>query len=172
MYKRGHFRGVLMSDTTQLKRRTMNCRSYISAVAVALCVTLTANPASAHQVGNHTAGSEPSGLPGVHTCANFEWTKKRRCSTYDSTDHRWEVTNNCPRDVKLQWADNAFNSPIRRDEESGKPRSESIATVRPGKTYKGEIDCVDKAEIEICIAFVYPPLQEHAKVDCDDFFHR
>ena len=132
---------------------------------------LVTTSATAHQIGSHSQGSEPNGLPGVHTCANFEWTKKRRCSTYDTTKHDWQVVNKCPRAVKVMWADNSYNRSIRRNEESGKPIAQKSADRAPGKTLKRSVECVDKAEIEICIAYIYPPLQEHAEVDCDDFFH-
>lgn len=135
-----------------------------------LCLMLAVNPAAAHKVGSETTGADTPEVPSVESCAVFEWTEKRRCGTYDTTDHGWQVVNNCPRDVRVRWADNAFNRPIRRGEESGKPRSESATTVRPGKSYRSEVSCVDKAELEICIAYVYPPLKEHAEVDCDEFF--
>ncbi len=140
--------------------------------ATIVLATLAAFSAMAHQIGSHTSGEEPSGVPGVHTCANFEWTKKRRCGTYHTTKHDWKVVNNCPRAVKVIWADNAYNRPIERNEETDKPIAEKSADLRAGKTMGRSVECVDKAEIEICIAYVYPPLQEHSEVDCDDFFDR
>lgn len=66
--------------------------------------------------------------------------------------------------------DGVGGNPIERGEESGKPISEKARDIRAGRTLKGSVDCVDKAELEICIAYIYPPLQEHTEVDCDDFF--
>lgn len=134
-----------------------------------LWTTSVALPVTAHKIGSETTGTETPSAPSVESCATFQWTKKGRCRTYDTTNYRWEVRNNCPRDVKIRWADNGFNRPIKRGKESGKPRSESARTVRPGKTYKGSVECVDKAELEICIEYVYPPLKEH-DVNCDGFF--
>ena len=143
-----------------------------SSIVLSFTLAILAASALAHQVGSHTQGTEPSGLPGVHTCANFEWTKKRRCSTYDTMKHDWQVVNNCPRTVKVTWADNSHNRPITRNEQSGKPIAQKSFELASGKTRGRSVECVDKAQIEICIAYVYPPLQEHAEVDCDDFFHR
>jgi len=136
----------------------------------ALSVALIAIPATAHQPGSYQTGTEAPDVPNVDSCAIFTWTKKKECSAFDTKDHRWEVTNNCPRAIKVRWADNAFDRPIRRGEESGKPRAESTATVKPGKTKKGDVSCVDKAELEMCLEYVYPPLKGHDDVDCDDFF--
>lgn len=127
-------------------------------------------PATGHKAGSTTSGTETPNVPSVESCAAFEWTKKRRCSTYDTTHHHWEVKNNCPRDVRVQWADNAYNRPIKRGEESGKPRAQKSTTVRPSKVLKKNVSCVDKAELEICIEYVYPPLKEHQEVDCKEFF--
>lgn len=136
---------------------------------IALCVALAAYPATAHKIGSFATGTETTDAPSVESCAAFTWTKKRRCGTFDTTHHRWEVKNNCPRDVKIRWADNAFNRPIERGEESGKPKAEKRATVRPGKSLVRAVECVDRAELEICIEYVYPPLKEH-DVNCDGFF--
>lgn len=126
---------------------------------------------TAHKIGSETSGAETPSVPSVESCASFQWTEKRRCSRYDSISHYWEVKNNCPRDVRVSWADNAFNQPIERGEDGGKPKIEKADTVRPGKTEGSDVGCVDKAELEICIEYVYPPLKEHdVSVRCDDFF--
>ncbi len=136
-----------------------------------LCLALTvSNLSVAHKIGSHETGAETPDVPSVETCATFAWTKKRRCGTYDTTKHDWQVVNNCPRAVKIRWADNSYDRPIRRGEESGKPRAEKSTDLRPGRTRTRSVECVDRAELEICIEYVYPPLQEHAIVDCDDFF--
>lgn len=137
--------------------------------AIALCLALLADPATAHRIGSETTGSEMANVPSVENCTMFAWTEKRRCSTYDTTNHHWEVTNNCPRDVNVIWADNGFDRPIRRNANSGKPRSESKSSLRPDKVLKRDVGCVDKAELEICIEYSYPPLREHAE-NCDEFF--
>jgi len=134
-----------------------------------LCLTLAVAPAAGHQIGSETSGTEPPDMPSVESCAAFSWTKMTKCGTYDTTDHHWEVTNNCPRAIKVKWADNAYDKPVRRNEETGKPRAESTKDVRPGKTLKRDVSCVDKAELEICFEYVYPPLKEH-DVNCDGFF--
>ena len=139
-------------------------------------VVLVVNPASTHQTGSHTVGTTTPDVTSVERCATFEWAEKKECGRYDTTNHHWKVTNNCPRSVKVMWADNAYEGigsgkPIERHTESGKPILEKATTIKPGKTKKGDVGCVDKAQIEICIAYLYPPINEHAEVDCDDFFH-
>lgn len=149
----------------------MTSSGRLTASAIALCIALAATQATAHQPVTSTSGTETTSVPSVHNCATFEWTTTRRCSTYDTTTHRWQVTNACPRAVKVRWADNSYQRPIRRDEESGKPKAESAVDLRAGKTKKGAVDCVDKAELEMCIEYVYPPLKEHDKsVRCSEFF--
>ena len=138
----------------------------------ALCVALTVLPANAHKIGSETSGTETPNVPSVESCATFAWTKKDRCGIYDTTDHLWEVKNSCPRAVKVLWSDNAYNKPIPRGEESGKPKVEFVElSLRPGKTLRREVSCVDRAELEICIEYVYPPLKEH-DVNCAGFFDR
>ena len=133
------------------------------------CIVLGASLAIAHQPGSYQTGTEAPDVPSVESCSTFTWTKKTECRTYDTTRHHWEVTNNCPRAIKVRWADNAFDRPIRRNEETGKPRAESSTNLKPGKTKKGDVGCVDRAELEMCIEYVYPPLKEH-DVNCDGFF--
>ncbi len=123
---------------------TANATRTLATGTIALCLVLAALPTTAHQIGSLTSGTETASVPNVQSCATVQWTKKTRCKTYDSTDHHFEVKNNCPRDVKMQWAANSFNRPIKRGAESGKPRSQSTATVRPGKTKKSYHYCPRK----------------------------
>ena len=141
----------------------------ITIALVASVALATTTPASAHKTGSETTGTETPDAPSVESCAAFAWTKKSRCGVYDTTKHHWEVQNNCPRAVKVIWADNAFNRPIQRGEKSGKPRAQSSSDIRPGKKLRGWVECVDRAELEICIEYVYPPLKEH-DVSCNEFF--
>ena len=137
--------------------------------AVAVSTVLAATSTAGHQVGSRTTGTETPDVPSVESCTTFAWTKKRECSTYDTTNHHWEIKNNCPRAVTVRWTDNAFDHPIRRNEQSGKPKAEKATKLRSGKTLKRDVSCVDKAELEICVEYTYPPLKEH-DVNCDGFF--
>lgn len=138
------------------------------AITAALFLGASA-PSLAHRIGSETTGAPTPDVPSVESCVTFEWTDKWECSSSDSTDHRWEVVNNCPRAIRVKWADNTYNRPIKRGRDSGKPRAESATRVKPGKTYKSHVRCVDQAELEICIEYVYPPLKEH-DINCDGFF--
>ena len=135
--------------------------------AFVLCAAL--DPAFAHEIGAETTGTEPADVSSVESCVTFAWTKKTRCGTYDTTNHRWEVQNDCPRAVQVIWADNAFNRPIRRDDESGKLISESAWDIQPGKKLRYAVECVDSAELEICIEYIYPPMKDPDE-NCDEFF--
>lgn len=138
--------------------------------ATALWVFLLMGSALAHKIGSETTGTAPPNAPSVESCTIFSWTKKRRCSTYDTTHHHWEVVNNCPRSVKVRWADNSYDRPIKRNENTDKPRAQKGADLREEKTLRRSVECVDKAELEICIEYIYPPLKEHGNVNCDEFF--
>ena len=170
MSERYDLRKLPVQENTGAKLKMVLSRSLIVAAVFALSAALGASVALAHKIGSHTQGEEPTGIPSVENCATLDWKKNSRCAAYDSTDYGWQVTNNCPRDIRVRWADNAYNRPIKRGEESSKPKSQQSSTVRPGETIKREVRCVDKAELEICIDYVYPPLAEHTEVDCKDFF--
>lgn len=122
---------------------------------------------TAHQISKTESGTDTPSVESVESCAVFQWTQQVRCETYDTMDHEWEVANNCSRGIYIGWADNAYGRPIQYGEESGKPKLEKRTTLNPGETEKGEVSCVDKAELEYCIDYRYPALQEH---DCKDFF--
>lgn len=148
----------------------MKSQSYLNYTLWFLIVAVfVVSPAVGHQIQSETTGTETASVPNVESCATFTWTKKTSCSTYDTTNHHWEVINNCPRGVKVKWADNAHNRPIRRGEKSRKPRLESSTSLRSGGKLKRSVNCVDKAEIEMCVEYTYPPLREHDK-NCEEFF--
>lgn len=131
---------------------------------------LIVSPAVSHQVGSFKTGTETQSLPSVESCAVFKWTKKEACDLYDTMSHHWEVTNNCERGVRVGWANNAYDRPIKRGEESGKPKREFARNnLKPGKVLKSKVGCVDRAELEICIEYIYPRLKEH-DVNCKGFF--
>jgi len=143
-------------------------------LAVSLWAVLAVSPATAHQIGSHTSGTGASNLPSVEGCATFEWAEQGRCERYDTGTHHWKVINKCPRAILVRWADNAYEGingtqPVERGK-TGKPILEKARDVPADETLEASVDCVDEAELAICIAYVYPPLKEHAAVDCDDFF--
>ncbi len=171
-YHSSRFRRRLSDKATIVfaaTRRNVDCMRGI--LTYVLCMALVVPPATAHRTSSETTGTETPDVPSVESCVTFAWTKKRRCSTYDTTHHDWEVVNNCPRAVKVTWADNAYDRPIERNDDSGKPRAENATDVQAGKTIERSVSCTDKAELEICIEYIYPPLKEHDDIDCDQFFH-
>lgn len=144
-------------------------RSALVLLVIIMLIAYAASvpPVTAHQISKTESGTDTSSVESVESCAVFQWTQQGRCETYDTMNHEWEVTNNCSRGIYIRWADNAYGKPIRYGEESGKPKSEKRTTLNPGEVEKREVSCVDKAELEYCIDYRYPTLQEH---DCKDFF--
>ena len=119
---------------------------------------------------SETSGTVQLDVPSVENCAVFMWTESGECRRYDTKDHYWKVMNHCPRAVRVQWADNAYDKPVGYGDETGKPLSEKLQSIEPGETLERNVSCVDQAELAICIEYIYPPLKEHDVVDCGDFF--